>query len=41
MKQADIDPNSFDEFLEAKEYVDHRHLFEIDKLFDSKKELVK
>ncbi|KAI5675668.1 hypothetical protein M9H77_06618 [Catharanthus roseus] len=37
----DIDPNTFEEFLEPEEYVDHRHLFATDRIFNSKLELVK
>ncbi|KAI5672188.1 hypothetical protein M9H77_12552 [Catharanthus roseus] len=35
-----IDPNTFEEFLESKEYVDHRYLFTIDQIFNSKAKLV-
>ncbi|KAI5673929.1 hypothetical protein M9H77_14293 [Catharanthus roseus] len=38
--EADIDPNTFKEFLELEEYVDHGHLFIIDRIFNSKVELV-
>ncbi|KAI5658513.1 hypothetical protein M9H77_27306 [Catharanthus roseus] len=34
------DPNTFEEFLEPEEYMDHRHLFIIDQPFNSKIELV-
>ncbi|KAI5678080.1 hypothetical protein M9H77_09030 [Catharanthus roseus] len=37
---TDIDPNTFEEFLEPKEYVDHGHLFATDRIFNSKIELV-
>ncbi|KAI5654634.1 hypothetical protein M9H77_31821 [Catharanthus roseus] len=36
----DVDPNKFEEFLEPEEYVDHRHLFTTDRIFNSKAELV-
>ncbi|KAI5652677.1 hypothetical protein M9H77_29864 [Catharanthus roseus] len=34
------DPNTFEEFLELEEYIDHGHLFTIDRIFNSKDELV-
>ncbi|KAI5669476.1 hypothetical protein M9H77_19329 [Catharanthus roseus] len=35
-----VDPSTFEEFLEPEEYVDHRHLFATDQIFNSKPELV-
>ncbi|KAI5668875.1 hypothetical protein M9H77_18728 [Catharanthus roseus] len=37
---GDVDPNTFEEFLEPEEYVDHGHLFTTDQIFNSKVELV-
>ncbi|KAI5661764.1 hypothetical protein M9H77_21087 [Catharanthus roseus] len=39
-KQGDVDPNTFEEFLEPEEYVDHRHLFTTNRIFNSNVELV-
>ncbi|KAI5675318.1 hypothetical protein M9H77_06268 [Catharanthus roseus] len=36
----DVDPNTFEEFLESEEYVDHKHLFATDRIFNSKAEFV-
>ncbi|KAI5676847.1 hypothetical protein M9H77_07797 [Catharanthus roseus] len=36
----DVDSNTFEEFLEPEEYVDHRHSFATDQIFNSKVELV-
>ncbi|KAI5668574.1 hypothetical protein M9H77_18427 [Catharanthus roseus] len=33
-------PNTFEEFLEPEEYIDHGHLFTTDRIFNSKDELV-
>ncbi|KAI5673532.1 hypothetical protein M9H77_13896 [Catharanthus roseus] len=38
--QNDVDPNTFEEFLEPQEYVVHGHLFATDRIFNSKVELV-
>ncbi|KAI5657182.1 hypothetical protein M9H77_25975 [Catharanthus roseus] len=38
--QNDVDPNTFEEFLEPEEYVDHGHLFATDQIFNLKVELV-
>ncbi|KAI5681559.1 hypothetical protein M9H77_02787 [Catharanthus roseus] len=38
--EGDIDPNTFGEFLEPEEYVDHGHLFRTYRIFNSKIELV-
>ncbi|KAI5676071.1 hypothetical protein M9H77_07021 [Catharanthus roseus] len=35
-----VDPNIFEEFLKPEGYVDHKHLFAIDRIFNSKLELV-
>ncbi|KAI5676532.1 hypothetical protein M9H77_07482 [Catharanthus roseus] len=35
-----VDPSTFEEFLEPEEYVDHRHLFTTDRIFNSKPGLV-
>ncbi|KAI5649441.1 hypothetical protein M9H77_35446 [Catharanthus roseus] len=35
-----VDQSTFEEFLEQEEYVDHGHLFAIDRIFNSKQELV-
>ncbi|KAI5670789.1 hypothetical protein M9H77_11153 [Catharanthus roseus] len=35
-----VDPNTFEEFLEPEEYVDHGHSFATDRIFNSKLELV-
>ncbi|KAI5666805.1 hypothetical protein M9H77_16658 [Catharanthus roseus] len=37
---GDVNPNTFEEFLELKEYVDHGHLFTSDRIFNSNMELV-
>ncbi|KAI5659507.1 hypothetical protein M9H77_28300 [Catharanthus roseus] len=34
------DPNTFEEFLESEEYIDHGQLFTTDRIFNSKVELV-
>ncbi|KAI5680870.1 hypothetical protein M9H77_02097 [Catharanthus roseus] len=34
------DPNMFEEFLKPEEYIDHGHLFTLDRIFNSKVELV-
>ncbi|KAI5680279.1 hypothetical protein M9H77_01506 [Catharanthus roseus] len=34
------DPNTFEEFLELEEYIDHGHVFTTDRIFNSKNELV-
>ncbi|KAI5671243.1 hypothetical protein M9H77_11607 [Catharanthus roseus] len=36
----DVDPSTFEEFLKPEEYVDHRHLFATDRIFNSKPKLV-
>ncbi|KAI5676425.1 hypothetical protein M9H77_07375 [Catharanthus roseus] len=36
----DVDPNTFEEFLEPEECVDHGHLFTTDRIFNSKPNLV-
>ncbi|KAI5656968.1 hypothetical protein M9H77_25761 [Catharanthus roseus] len=36
----DVDPNTFEQFLEPEEYVDHGQLFATDRIFNSKVELV-
>ncbi|KAI5675281.1 hypothetical protein M9H77_06231 [Catharanthus roseus] len=38
--EAYEDPNTFEEFLESKEYIDLGHLFTTDRIFSSKDELV-
>ncbi|KAI5682491.1 hypothetical protein M9H77_03719 [Catharanthus roseus] len=38
--KADEDPNTFEEFLEPKEYINLGHLFTTDRIFSSKDELV-
>ncbi|KAI5650439.1 hypothetical protein M9H77_36444 [Catharanthus roseus] len=38
--RGDVDPNTFEEFLEPEEYIDHGHLFTTDQIFNSKVELV-
>ncbi|KAI5662295.1 hypothetical protein M9H77_21618 [Catharanthus roseus] len=38
--EGDEDPNTFEEFLEPEEYIDHGKLFKIDQIFNSKVELV-
>ncbi|KAI5656352.1 hypothetical protein M9H77_25145 [Catharanthus roseus] len=38
--ENDVDPNTFEEFLELEEYVDHGHIFTTDQIFNSKVELV-
>ncbi|KAI5675912.1 hypothetical protein M9H77_06862 [Catharanthus roseus] len=38
--ENDVDPNTFEEFLEWEKYVDHRHLFATDRIFNSKVESV-
>ncbi|KAI5678505.1 hypothetical protein M9H77_09455 [Catharanthus roseus] len=40
VSEGDVDPNTFEEFLEPEEYVDHGHLFPIDRIFNSKVELI-
>ncbi|KAI5677254.1 hypothetical protein M9H77_08204 [Catharanthus roseus] len=35
-----VDPNTFEEFLEPEEYVDHIHLFATDRIFNSKPKFV-
>ncbi|KAI5657713.1 hypothetical protein M9H77_26506 [Catharanthus roseus] len=35
-----VNPNTFEEFLEPEEHVDHGHLFATDRIFNSKIELV-
>lgn len=35
-----MDPNTFDEFLDFPKHIDHNHLFETNKLFKLKEELV-
>ncbi|KAI5680710.1 hypothetical protein M9H77_01937 [Catharanthus roseus] len=39
-EQGDVYPNTFEEFLEQEEYVDHGHLFTTNRIFNSKVELV-
>ncbi|KAI5656557.1 hypothetical protein M9H77_25350 [Catharanthus roseus] len=36
----DVDPNTFEEYLEPEEYVDHGHLFATNRIFNSKVEFV-
>ncbi|KAI5653131.1 hypothetical protein M9H77_30318 [Catharanthus roseus] len=38
--EDDIDPNTFEEFLEPKEYMDHEHIFTTDRIFNLKVDLV-
>ncbi|KAI5653644.1 hypothetical protein M9H77_30831 [Catharanthus roseus] len=38
--EGDVDPNTFEEFLEPEEYVDHGHLFTTDRIFNSEVELI-
>ncbi|KAI5668290.1 hypothetical protein M9H77_18143 [Catharanthus roseus] len=38
--EDDVDPNTFEEFLESEEYLDHGPLFTTDGIFNSKVELV-
>ncbi|KAI5677475.1 hypothetical protein M9H77_08425 [Catharanthus roseus] len=38
--EGDVDLNTFEEFLEPEEYVDHGHLFTTNRIFNSKVELV-
>ncbi|KAI5659111.1 hypothetical protein M9H77_27904 [Catharanthus roseus] len=40
LAKGNEDPNTFEEFLEPKEYIDHRHLFTTCRIFNSKDELV-
>ncbi|KAI5652683.1 hypothetical protein M9H77_29870 [Catharanthus roseus] len=40
LRMGNIDPNTFGEFLEPEEYVDHGHLFTTNRIFNSKVELV-
>ncbi|KAI5680250.1 hypothetical protein M9H77_01477 [Catharanthus roseus] len=37
--ENNVDPNTFEEFLELEEYVDHGHLFATDRILNSKVEL--
>ncbi|KAI5669153.1 hypothetical protein M9H77_19006 [Catharanthus roseus] len=39
-EQGDVDPNTFDKFIETEEYVDHRYLFTTNRISNSKVELV-
>ncbi|KAI5666183.1 hypothetical protein M9H77_16036 [Catharanthus roseus] len=38
--ENNVDPSTFEEFLEPEECVDHGHLFATDRIFNSKPELV-
>ncbi|KAI5666485.1 hypothetical protein M9H77_16338 [Catharanthus roseus] len=38
--ENDVDPITFEEFFETKEYVDHEHFFATNRIFNSKVELV-
>ncbi|KAI5683328.1 hypothetical protein M9H77_04556 [Catharanthus roseus] len=39
-EKGDVNPNTFEEFLESEEFVDHGNLFTTNRIFNSKVELV-